>query len=131
MFWPGLSRGSCPHCDCPMHGHYSQCMFWNWLPDVAKSKYIGWVTDLLQRNIDVRWAHSRSLHDPGSMPPAIVRQMGNNMEDVQRVLNTWRRSQGEALPDFKGPWWMQGSMPSESQISEIRNELSMPPLTDP
>eukprot|EP00969_Alexandrium_andersonii_P101770 4491657-Alexandrium_andersonii.AAC.1 len=23
-FWPGLARGSCPHCDCPLHSHYSQ-----------------------------------------------------------------------------------------------------------
>eukprot|EP00969_Alexandrium_andersonii_P183403 8104524-Alexandrium_andersonii.AAC.1 len=56
------------------------------MPDVAKMKYIGWVTDLLQRNIDVRWARSRNLHDTGSMPPAIVRQMGNNFEDIQLSL---------------------------------------------
>eukprot|EP00969_Alexandrium_andersonii_P199670 8819569-Alexandrium_andersonii.AAC.1 len=65
------------------------------------------------------------------MPPAIVRQMGDNMEEVQRVTNRWRQDQKEELPDFEGPWWGRGSFPSESQVQQIRNTLGLPALVDP
>eukprot|EP00969_Alexandrium_andersonii_P022520 985588-Alexandrium_andersonii.AAC.1 len=65
------------------------------------------------------------------MPPAIVRQMGNNVGEVQRVMNRWRQDQNEELPDFDGAWWGWGSFPSESQVQQIRNTLGLPALVDP
>eukprot|EP00969_Alexandrium_andersonii_P002677 116511-Alexandrium_andersonii.AAC.1 len=55
--------------------------------------------------------------------------MGNNQDEVQRVMNRWRQELNEPLPDFDGAWW--ASFPSESEAQRIRNVLGLPALADP
>eukprot|EP00969_Alexandrium_andersonii_P276723 12231431-Alexandrium_andersonii.AAC.1 len=92
-------------------------------------KWVIWVSTLAWQNVDVRHAHEVTARDPRQMPPPQVRQMGNTMEEVQRVMDNWKRSLGEEQLDYRGAWW--GKFPPEQTIPAIRNFLGMPALEGP
>eukprot|EP00969_Alexandrium_andersonii_P056333 2483564-Alexandrium_andersonii.AAC.1 len=67
-FWPN-QRGSCPHCGCPLHTHYHQCMFWSYPQDVAMMKYVDWIGYAQLNKLDVRKLHEKVMGDPNQLPP--------------------------------------------------------------
>eukprot|EP00969_Alexandrium_andersonii_P294803 13030961-Alexandrium_andersonii.AAC.1 len=73
--------------------------------------------------------HEACMRNGSELPPPQIRQIGNNIEDIQRVLDHWKQSAGEPLIDFKGPCWGV-ELPTEDVIQSIRDHLSMPPLQD-
>eukprot|EP00969_Alexandrium_andersonii_P357000 15447798-Alexandrium_andersonii.AAC.1 len=51
------------------------------------------------------------------------------MEEVKRVMDHWKKRNGEEPPYFNGPWW--SAFPSELQIQQVRAFLNMPALECP
>eukprot|EP00969_Alexandrium_andersonii_P145435 6432306-Alexandrium_andersonii.AAC.1 len=58
--------------------------------EVAAGKWLDWHYSIAWDGGDIRAVHQETMDDGRWMPPPIVRQMGNNMDEVRVVLDEWR-----------------------------------------